>query len=321
MKQSIARRDCLTLLLCMLASGAGAQAFPSRPIHLVVAFPPGGGADVVARAVAQKLTASLGQPVIVDNRVGASGIVGSDAVAKSPPDGHTLLLVSTTQAIASKLYAKVPFDLVKSFSPVAFIGTAPLVLVVHPSVQARTLGEFMDQAKVRNISYASAANGTVGHLSMEMLKSMAKFEMLHVPYRGTAPATNDLLGGQVDAMMDILPNALPHIKAGRIRALAVTSFERAPDLPETPTVAQAGIAGFEALNWYGVLAPAGTPPAIVGKLNSAISAAIAEPDVSARLTGQGYVVKRMTPEAFGALIEKDLVNWDRAIKVSGTKPD
>ena len=232
MKQSIARRDCLTLLLCMLASGAGAQAFPSRPIHLVVAFPPGGGADVVARAVAQKLTASLGQPVIVDNRVGASGIVGSDSVAKSPPDGHTLLLVSTTQAIASKLYAKVPFDLVKSFSPVAFIGTAPLVLVVHPSVQARTLGEFMDQAKVRNISYASAANGTVGHLSMEMLKSMAKFEMLHVPYRGTAPATNDLLGGQVDAMMDILPNALPHIKAGRMRALAAKDPNRT--VAETP---------------------------------------------------------------------------------------
>lgn len=321
MKHSIARWCCLSILLCTLAGGAGAQTFPSRPIHLVVAFPAGGGADVLARAVAQKLTASLGQPVIVDNRVGASGIVGSDSVAKSPPDGHTLLLVSTTQAIASKLYAKVPFDLVKSFSPVAFIGTAPLVLVVHPSVQARTLGEFMDQAKVRNISYASAANGTVGHLSMEMLKSMAKFDMLHVPYRGTAPATNDLLGGQVDAMMDILPNALPYIKAGRMRALAVTSFERAPDLPETPTVAQAGIAGFEALNWYGVLAPAGTPSAIVSKLNSAISAAIAEPDVSARLTGQGYVVKRMTPESFGALIEKDLVNWDRAIKVSGTKPD
>ncbi|WP_350295806.1 tripartite tricarboxylate transporter substrate binding protein [Limnohabitans sp. Rim8] len=321
MKHSILRRGFLALLLCTLAGGVGAQAFPSRPIHLVVAFPAGGGADVLARAVAQKLTASLGQPVIVDNRVGASGIVGSDSVAKSPPDGHTLLLVSTTQAIASKLYAKVPFDLAKSFAPVAFIGTAPLVLVVHPSVQARTLGEFMDQAKVRRISYASAANGTVGHLSMEMLKSMAKFDMLHVPYRGTAPATNDLLGGQVDAMMDILPNALPYIKAGRMRALAVTSLERAPDLPETPTMAQAGIVGFEALNWYGVLAPSGTPPAIVGKLNSAISAAIAEPDVSARLTGQGYVVNRMTPEAFGALIEKDLVNWDRAIKVSGTKPD
>ena len=190
-----------------------AQAFPTRPLRLVVAFPAGGGADVLARALAQKLAGPLGQPVVVENRVGASGIVGSDFVAKSPPDGHTLLMVSTTQAIASRLLAKVPFDLARSFAPVAFIGTAPLVLVVHPAVPARTMRELIEISKTRKLNYAPAASGTVGHLSMEMLKSMAQFEMLHVPYKGTAPATTDLLGGQVDAMLDILLNAMPHLKA------------------------------------------------------------------------------------------------------------
>ena len=309
------------LLLLCVAGAVAAQAFPTRPLRLVVAFPAGGGADVLARALAQKLAGPLGQPVVVENRVGASGIVGSDFVAKSPPDGHTLLMVSTTQAITSRLLAKVPFDLARSFSPVAFIGTAPLVLVVHPAVPARSMRELIELSKTRKLNYASAASGTVGHLSMEMLKSMAQFEMLHVPYKGTAPATTDLLGGQVDAMLDILPNAMPHLKAGKLRALAVTSAERSPDLPDTPTIAQSGLAGYEALNWYGVLAPLGTSPAVVGRLNTLIAAALADPEVAARLVAQGYAVSRMTAEEFGGMIEKDLLKWDRAIKESGTKPE
>lgn len=309
------------LLLLCTAGAAAAQAFPARTLRLVVAFPAGGGADVLARALAQKLAGPLGQSVVVENRVGASGIVGSDYVAKSPPDGHTLLMVSTTQAIASRLLTNVPFDLAKSFAPVAFIGTAPLVLVVHPSVPARSVRELIELSKTRKLNYASAASGTVGHLSMEMLKTMAQFDMLHVPYKGTAPATTDLLGAQVDAMLDILPNAMPHLKAGKLRALAVTSVERSPDLPDTPTIAQSGLPGYEALNWYGVLAPPGTPVAIVGRLNTLIAAALADPEVATRLTAQGYAVSRMTPEDFGAMIEKDLRKWDRAIKDSGTKPE
>ncbi len=314
-------RSLPALLLLCAAATVAAQSFPTRPLRLVVAFPAGGGADVLARALAQKLAGPLGQPVVVENRVGASGIVGSDFVAKSPPDGHTLLMVSTTQAIASRLLAKVPFDLAKSFSPVAFIGTAPLVLVVHPAVPARSMRELIDLSKTRKLAYASAASGTVGHLSMEILKSMAQFDMLHVPYKGTAPATTDLLGGQVDAMLDILPNAMPHLKAGKLRALAVTSGERSPDLPDTPTIAQSGLPGYEALNWYGVLAPLGTPPAIVARLNALIAAALADPEVATRLQAQGYAVSRMTPEEFGGMIEKDLGRWDRAIKESGTRPE
>ena len=308
------------VLACMTAMVA-AQGFPNRPLRLVVAFPAGGGADVLARALAQKLAGPLGQPVVVENRVGASGIVGSDFVAKSPPDGHTLLMVSTTQAIASRLLPKVPFDLARSFSPVAFIGTAPLVLVVHPSVPARSVRELIELSRTRKLNYASAASGTMGHLSMEMLKTMAQFDMLHVPYKGTAPATTDLLGGQVDAMLDILPNAMPYLKAGKLRALAVTSIERSSDLPDTPTITQSGLPDYEALNWYGVLSPLGTQAAIVGRLNTLIAAALADPEVAGRLVAQGYAVSRMTPEDFGAMIEKDLRKWDRAIKDSGTRPE
>jgi tripartite-type tricarboxylate transporter receptor subunit TctC len=326
LKRDFRCRHVLFRCICAIslhfaALTAAAQNFPARPLRIVVAFPAGGGADVLARGLAQKLAGPLGQPVVVENRVGASGIVGSDFVAKSPPDGHTLLMVSTTQAIASRLLPKVPFDLAKSFSPVAFIGTAPLVLVVHPSVPARSVRELIELSKTRKLNYASAASGTVGHLSMEMLKTMAQFDMLHVPYKGTAPATTDLLGGQVDAMLDILPNAMPYLKAGKLRALAVTSTERSPDLPETPTITQSGLPDYEALNWYGVLSPLGTPAAIVGHLNTLIAAALADPEVAARLSAQGYAVSRMTPEDFGTMIEKDLRKWDRAIKDSGTKPE
>ena len=314
-------RILVAVALPGVAGVAVAQPYPNRAVRLVVAFPAGGGADVLARALAQKLSGPLAQPVVVENRVGASGIVGSDYVAKSAPDGYTLLMVSTTQAISSRLLSKVPFDLAKSFSPIAFIGTAPLVLVVHPSVPARSMRELQDLAKERKLNYASAASGTVGHLSMGLLKSVAQFDMLHVPYKGTAPATTDLLGGQVDAMMDILPNSMPHLRAGKLRALAVTSLERAPELPDTPTIAQSGWPGFEALNWYGVLAPLGTPQAIVGRLNALIAAALADPEVAARLRAQGYAVAQMSPEEFGALIEKDLGKWDRAIRESGSKPE
>jgi tripartite-type tricarboxylate transporter receptor subunit TctC len=237
-----AAASLLAALFALFAAPSHAADYPTKPIRLVVAYPAGGGADALARTLAQKLTTSLGQGVFVDNRVGVSGILGTDFVAKAPADGYTLLMMSTTQVIASRLFPNVPYDLAKDFSPVSFIGSAPLVLVVNAKVPVRSVEELLNLSRTRQVNYASAAIGTVGHLSMEMLKGMARVDMQHVPYKGTAPATNDLLGGQVDAMMDILPNSIPYLKSGQLRALAVTSIARSPDLPEVPTLAEGGSA-------------------------------------------------------------------------------
>ncbi|CAN5391322.1 tripartite tricarboxylate transporter substrate binding protein [soil metagenome] len=301
-----------------IAQGAD---YPTKPIRLVVAYPAGGGADALARTLAQKLTVSLGQAVVVENRVGASGILGTGYVAKAPPDGYTLLMMSTTQVIASRLFPNVPYDLSRSFTPVAFIGSAPLVLVVNGQVAARSVKELLELSRTRQVNYASAAIGTVGHLSMEMLTGMAHVQMLHVPYKGTAPATNDLLGGQVDAMMDILPNSMPYLRSGQLRALAVTSAARSPDLPDVPTLAEAGLPGYEVENWYGVLAPLDTPAPIVQRLNRSIAAALADAEIQDRLYKQGYSTMPMALDRLARLIASDSDKWATAIQQSGTKPE
>ena len=311
----------LSALIAFVSMPADAADYPTKSIRLVVAYPAGGGADALARILAQKLTTSLGQAVFVDNRVGASGILGTDFVAKAPADGYTLLLMSTTQVIASKLFPNVPYDLAKNFSPVSFIGSAPLVLVVNAKVPVRSVEELLKLSQTRQVNYASAAIGTVGHLSMEMLKGMARVDMQHVPYKGTAPATNDLLGGQVDAMMDILPNSMPYLKSGQLRALAVTSSVRSSDLPDVPTLAEAGLPGYEVQNWYGVLAPPGTPAPIVKLLNQAISVVLTDPEVQDRLHKQGYSTVPMPLEQFARLIATDSDKWAATIKRSGVKPE
>lgn len=310
-----------TVLAC--SGVAWTQPYPARTVRIVVAFPPGGGADVLARALAQKLTPALGQTVIVENRVGASGILGTDHVAKSAPDGYTLLLASTTQAIVSKLFAKVPFDLARDFVPVAFVGTAPLVLVVHPSLPVRSVSGLLALARSHpgQINYASAATGTVGHLSMELLKTMTRVNLVHVPYKGTAPAIVDLVGGHVQAMFDILPSSMPHIRTGRLRALAVTGTTRSPDAPDVPTVAESGLPGYEVRNWYGVLAPVRTPPEVVARLHGEIGRSIDSPDLRERLMAQGYTAEPIGNERFATMLSADLAKWARVIQDSGARAD
>jgi tripartite-type tricarboxylate transporter receptor subunit TctC len=310
--------------LAALASLAWAQSYPTKPIRLVVPFPAGGTTDILARAAAQKLTEAWGQTVIVDNRPGAGGNIGSELVAKSAPDGYTLEMGTVgTHAINASLYAKMPYDHVKDFVPVILVAGVPNVLVVHPSVPVHSVAELIAYAKANpgKLNFASSGSGTSIHLSGELFKVMAGVQMTHVPYKGSAPAVQDLLGGQVQLMFDNLPSSLPHIKAGKLRALAVTSATRASALPDVPTVAEAGLPGFEASSWFGVLAPAGTPPAIVAKLNAEIAKWLATPEAKEKLSAQGANIAGGTPEDFAKHIAGETTKWARVVKESGAKVD
>ncbi len=310
--------------LAALASLAWAQAYPTKPIRLVVPFPAGGTTDILARAAAQKLTEAWGQTVIVDNRPGAGGNIGSELVAKAAPDGYTLEMGTVgTHAINASLYAKMPYDHVKDFVPVILVAGVPNVLVVHPSVPVHSVAELIAYAKANpgKLNFASSGSGTSIHLSGELFKVMAGVQMAHVPYKGSAPAVQDLLGGQVQLMFDNLPSSLPHIKAGKLRALAVTSATRASALPDVPTVAEAGLPGFEASSWFGVLAPAGTPPAIVAKLNAEIAKWLATPEAQEKLSAQGANIASGTPEDFAKHIAGETTKWAKVVKESGAKVD
>ena len=303
---------------------AQAGSYPTKPIRLVVPFPPGGATDILARAIGQRFSEVLGQPVIVDNRPGAGGNIGSELVAKAAPDGYTLLMGTVgTHAINPSLYAKMPYDHVKDFAPVILVAGVPNVLVVHPSVPARTVGEFIAYAKANpgKLNFASSGSGTSIHLAGELFKVMAGVQMTHIPYKGSAPAIQDLLGGQVQLMFDNLPSALPQIKAGKLRALAVTSANRTPALPDVPTVAEAGLAGFEASSWFGVLAPAGTPPATIARLNAEGVKWLATPEAKERMHNLGANAAGGTPEDFAAHIRAETVKWARVVKDSGAKAE
>lgn len=311
-------------VVAVAASWASAQTYPSRPIRLVVPFPAGGTTDILAREVGQRLTLSFGQSVVIDNRPGAGGNIGSDLVAKSAPDGYTLLMGTVgTHAINPSLYARMPYDNVKDFAPVILVASVPNVLEVTPSLPVNSVRELIKLAKEKpgQINFASSGSGTSIHLSGELFKTMAGVDMTHIPYKGSAPAITDLIGGQVQVMFDNLPSSLPQIKAGKLRALAVTSVQRAPALPDVPTIAESGLPGFEATSWFGVLAPAGTPPAIIARLNADLGQWLQSPDAREKLLAQGALAAGGSPEAFAAHIRAETEKWARVVKVSGAKVD
>jgi len=312
------------LFLVMLAGTlpVWAQEYPRKAIRLIVPFAPGGGNDTVARAIAQSAGARLGQPMVVDNRAGAGGILGAELAAKSAPDGYTLFLGGVgSHAVNPNLHARLPYDPVKDFAPITLIASAPSVLVVHPSLPARTLAEFTALAKASpgRINYASNGNGSSAQLAAVLYESMAGVQMVHVPYKGLAPALVDLLAGEVQAMFSSAVAIVPNIKAGRLRALAVTGRRRAALLPEVPTLDESGVPGYEAGSWYGILAPAGTPQAIVAKLHEAIVHALARPEVRERLVSEGAEVIGSTPEAFAAHITAEFARIGKVIRDAGIR--
>ncbi len=298
------------------------DAYPSKPIRFIVTYPPGGGNDIIARLIAQKLSESMGQPVQVDNRAGAGGTIGTAAAAKSPADGYTIVLVSPPFVMAPSLYTNLPYDTVKDLMPVTVIGAVPNVLVAHPSVPVKTVAELIAfaRAKPMALSAATLGSATTQHLAAAMFNNMAKTDVLLVPYKGSAPGMNDLLGGQVQMMFNAMPSTLAHIKSGQLRALGVTSLKRSPLAPDVPTVAET-LPGFEISTWYGVLAPTGTPEAIIAKLSREIIHAAQLPDVRKKLEDMGVELQLSSPQVFGALIKSEMAKWAEVIRVTGVKAD
>jgi len=316
------------LLLCaaLVAAlpAAQAQQYPSRPVRFVVPFAPGGSVDTLARTIGPRLADALGQQVVVDNRPGGNGDIGMIIVAKAPPDGYTLLLgYIANLAIAPSLYAKLPFDPQKDYAPITQIATSPNVLTAHPSVPARNLQELIALAKAKpgTVNFASTGVASVGHLTGELLNNLAGVKMTHVPYKGGGQAIIDLVGGHVQVMFSGFSAAMPHIKSGKIRALAVTGATRSPALADVATIAEQGFPGVEATAWYGMLAPAGTPKAVITRLHGEVVKILKLPDVTQRLGGLGFEIAGSTPEQFGAYIRSETKKWEKVVKASGAKPD
>jgi tripartite-type tricarboxylate transporter receptor subunit TctC len=315
-------------LLAVVAAGASAQpaaglAYPSRPLHLIVPFPPGGSTDILARVLGQKLSEVLEQPVVVDNRPGAGGSIGAEAAAKAAPDGYTLLMGQLGPlAVSPAIYKKLPYDPVKSFAPVCLMAIVPSVLVVNTSLPFSSAAELIAYAKKNpgRLTYGSAGNGSTSHLTTEYFKLATGTDILHVPYKGVGPMLTDLVSGQVAMGINGAPAVMPHVTSGRLRALAVTSLARVPSLPDIPTLDEAGVKGFEANGWYGIVAPAGTPSAIVLRLNSGIRRAVGTPELRARLDAEGAIPAGGTPEEFGALIASEIVRWGTVLKKAGIEP-
>jgi tripartite-type tricarboxylate transporter receptor subunit TctC len=321
------RRFPSLILAAMFALLGGASAFaqdyPTRPVKIIVPFAAGGPADVYARFLAQRLGESMGQPFIVEDKPGAGSIIGTEAVAKSAPDGYTLLVMSNTHTVNESLVPNKPYALLRDFTPVAPINSSDLVLVVHPSVQANTIAELIKLAKASpgKLNYASSGTGTPYHMAGELFKSMAGVDIVHVPYKGSAEARRDTIGGQVQMMFDAVTTMSEQAKAGKVRALGTTGRTRSTVLPDVPTIAEAGVPGYEAVIWIGLIAPKGTPPAIVNRLNAEITRIQSRPEVRAEWEKQGAAPMIMTPDAFGRFIADDIVKWERIVKISGAKPD
>jgi len=316
---------CGAAVAALVAAGAAsAQAFPARPVSLSVGFAPGGSADILARLMAQKLSAALGQQVVVENKPGAGGTIATAAVAAAPADGHTLLFVSSGHAGSAALYAKLPYDPAQAFVPIAKVAATPVIIVVPAASPYRTLGELMAAARKApgKLNYAGGGGGaTTTSLAAEFLKREAGFEMQQIPYKGSGPALTALLAAEVDLGFDIPTSAMPHIKAGKLRALAVTGSARASALPSVPTVAELGTPGFEVTGWFGLLAPAGTPPAVVARLNKEVNDALALADVRERLAGLALEPGGGTPADFAKLIDADTRRYGEAIRRMGIKPE
>jgi len=293
-----------------------AQNYPVRPVRMIVPFSPGGATDVPARILAQRLSEALGHQIVIDNRPGAGAVLGTDAVAKAPPDGYTLLLTATTHVISASLYKKLPYDAIRDFAPVMLIGSGPNVLTVHPSLPAKNVRELISLAKARpgKIDYASSGNGSAQHLFGALFMSLADIRMMHIPYKGSAPATTDLIAGQVSVGFPGIALVLPHTKAGRLRALAVTSAERFKAMPDVPSIAEAGVPGYAATLWLGLLAPKGTPPEIVQKLYDEIAKVLRQPEVESAYLATGTDVTISNPEQFGRFVKAEYDKWAKVIK-------
>ena len=310
-------------LLALVAPIASAQDYPNRPVRIIVPFAAGGPADVYGRFLGQRLGEALGQPFVVDNRPGGGSVIGTDAVAKSPADGYTLLMMSNTHTVNESLMPSKPYALMRDFVPVAPVNSSDLVLVVHPSVKANTLAELIAQAKAApgKMSYASSGPGTPYHMAGELFKAMAGLDILHVPYKGSAGARTDILGGQVNMMFDAVTVMAQHAREGKVKAIATSGTSRSTVLPNVPTVAEAGVPGYETTIWLGIMAPKGTPPAVVGKLNAEIQKIVSQPQVVTDWGKQGAVTMPMSPAEFEKYLNADIVKWERIVKISGAKPD
>ena len=311
----------LAVALCVFSGNAVAQAWPSKPIRYIVPFPPAGATDITARIMADKISGPLGQPVVVENRAGVAGNVGTELVAKSAPDGYTILQLTVAQSISATLYAKLNYDLEKDLMPAAMVALVPNVMIVNPSVPAKSVAEFIALAKGNpgKINFASSGSGTSIHMSAEMFKMLTGVNIVHIPYKGSGPALADLIGGQVDVMFDNLTSSIGHIRSGRLRALAITSVTRYPELPELPTMQEAGVPGYEATAWFGIVAPKGTPREVVMRINGEVNKALAQADVTEKLAQQGALARSWTPEQFGDFIHNEVVKWGKVVKASGAK--
>jgi tripartite-type tricarboxylate transporter receptor subunit TctC len=328
---SLTRRHVLGLALsasaCLVSGAALSQqaTYPSRPVRLIVPFTPGGTTDIFARLVGEKLSQSLGQQFVIENRGGAGGNIGTDAVAKADPDGHTLVMGTVgTHAINPSLYAKMPYDALNDFAPVAYVAGVPNLMVVSPKkVKATTVQEFIAEAKATpgKMTMASSGNGTSIHLSGELFKQMTGIEMPHVPYRGSGPAVNDLIGGQVDVMFDNLPSSIEQVRSGNLRALAVTSSKRSPAIPDKPTLAEAGLPDFEASSWFALFAPKGTSPEITSRLNQEVRKALETPELQKRFADLGGEIQPMSPDELMAYVRAEHEKWAKVVKASGAKVD
>jgi tripartite-type tricarboxylate transporter receptor subunit TctC len=317
------------LLVCCIALAIGseqatAQTFPTKPVRLVVPFPPGGPLDAVGRGIADKLTQMWGQPVVVDNKPGAGGNIGADLVAKAPPDGYTVVMGAlSTHAVNPSLFATMPYDAVKDFAPITLVAITPNVLVVNPSLPVNSVKDLIAYAKANpgKLSFGSGSNGSAGHLAGELFKVDTGADMVHVPYKGGAPAMQALLAGDTQLMFDNLANSMPQVKAGKLKALAVTTSQRSKLVPDLPTMAEAGVPGFDISTWFGLLAPAGTPPSIIAKWNADVTQILESPEMRERLTAQGAEAAATTPQQFGAFIAAELAKYARIVKASGAKVD
>jgi len=314
----------LWLSVALIVTQAAAQGYPSKPVRLVAPFPPGGSTDLLARIVAQKLTEAWGQQVIVENRGGAGGTIGVDYAARSAPDGYTIVMGHIgTFGVNPTLYPRLPYDAIKDFAPITLLAMVPNGLAVHPSLPIRSVKELLAIARARpgQLSYGSGGNGSAAHLAVEYFRLLAKIDLLHIPYKGTGPAIVDLISGQTTMMITGMPALMPHVKTGRLRLLAVGTAKRLSIMPELPTIAEAGVPGYEATQWYGILAPAATPRDIITKLNTEIVKVLRRADVKERLAADGAVTVGNTPEQFGAHIKAEIARWAPVVRASGARPD
>ncbi|HUG21093.1 Bug family tripartite tricarboxylate transporter substrate binding protein [Piscinibacter sp.] len=308
-------------LALSFSSVALAQAYPSKPVKIVVPYPPGGTNDIVARLLAQKLQEQMGQTFIVENKAGASGNTGADAVAKSDADGYTLILVTTGHSIAPSLHGKLPYDITKDLAPVSTLVSGPMLVLTNPASPLKSMADLIAAAKAKpgEINYGSAGNGSTTHLSAELIATTTGVKFNHIPYKGSAPAMTDVMGGTTDMVMDLMFSSMPHVTAGKLRAIAITSAARAPALPDVPTLAESGLPGLVLSVWNGLMVPANTPKDVVAKLNTAIRKAMSAPDIKERLASQGFTVHTGTPEQFSAELKAEIERWTKAVKASGAK--